>query len=491
MKLSSIFAGAMLAAVASLTTAAVEVEDGVYVLGDDTFADFVKENEFVLAEFYAPWCGHCKALAPEYAQAAKELAETNVKLAKVDATVHTQIASQYDVKGYPTLKFFRSGNAGDYGGGRKAPEIVNWLTKKTGPAATTIETVDALNTLKEAKEVLVVGVFDDVEGAAAKTFLTVAAGIDDVSFGITSNADVRAELKAEGDAVVLLKKFDEGRNDFEGDLAEASLKEFISGNSLPIVMAFNPANQPKIFGGDIKTHMLLFVTPEEYKEKLQTCYEDAARQFKGKAIFITVDPAADSSAQVMNYFKVEKSPTAMRLINMDGDMLKFVPEGDITCETFAPFMKKFLDGELEPHLNSEEVPSDWDAEPVKVLVGKNFHEVAFDEKKDVFVEFYAPWCGHCKSLAPIWEELAEGYENNDKVVIAKMDSTANEVKEVSVKGFPTLKFFPAGSKDILDYEGARTLEALKEYVDAKVGSDASATEEKEEEPAEEAAHEEL
>ncbi|KNC83931.1 hypothetical protein SARC_03846 [Sphaeroforma arctica JP610] len=487
MKFSTIFAGAMLAAVASLTTAAVEVEDGVYVLGDDTFADFVKENEFVLAEFYAPWCGHCKSLAPEYSQAAKELAETSVKLAKVDATVHTQIASKYDVKGYPTLKFFRSGNVGEYGGGRKAPEIVSWLTKKTGPVAVTLETVDALSTLQEAKDVLVVGVFDDVESAAAKAFLAVAAGLDDVSFGITSNADVRSELKVEGDAVALLKQFDEGRNDYEGDFSEATLKEFISGNSLPIVMEFNAANQPKIFGGDIKTHMLLFVTPEEYKENLQTCYEDAARQFKGKVIFITVDPSAEASGQVMNYFKVEKSPTAMRLINMDNDMLKFVPEGEITCETFEPFMQKFVDGELQPHLNSEDVPEDWNAEPVKVLVGKNFHEVAFDEKKDVFVEFYAPWCGHCKSLAPIWDELAEGYESNDNVVIAKMDSTANEVKEVSVKGFPTLKFFPAGSKDILDYEGARTLEALKEYVDAKVGSEAA--EETQEEAAE--GHEEL
>lgn len=72
----------------------------------------------------------------------------------------------------------------------------------------------------------------------------------------------------------------------------------------------------------------------------------------------------------------------------------------VDAKEVTEFAKDFFDGKLKRTLKSEEVPEDWDSEPVKVLVSKNFKEVALDETKDVFVEFYAPWCGKAEE-APL------------------------------------------------------------------------------------------
>lgn len=75
-------------------------------------------------------------------------------------------------------------------------------------------------------------------------------------------------------------------------------------------------------------------------------------------------------------------------------------------------------------MKSEPVPTE--QEDLKVAVAKNFKELIMDADKDVLIEFYAPWCGHCKALAPKLEELATKLAD-ENVIIAKFDATANDV----------------------------------------------------------------
>ncbi|XP_064113046.1 protein disulfide-isomerase A6 homolog [Macrobrachium nipponense] len=99
-------------------------DDDVIELTDSNFEKLVlKSDDMWLVEFFAPWCGHCKNLAPHWQKAATEL-KGKVKLGALDATVHQVMASRYGVQGYPTIKFFYKGDVEDYEGGRTASDIV-------------------------------------------------------------------------------------------------------------------------------------------------------------------------------------------------------------------------------------------------------------------------------------------------------------------------------------------------------------------------------
>lgn len=133
-------------------------------------------------------------------------------------------------------------------------------------------------------------------------------------------------------------------------------------------------------------------------------------------------------------------------------------------ETFEEFLKDFQKGNLEPHVKSEAIPESNDG-PVKIAVAKNFEEVVTNVDKDVLIEFYAPWCGHCKKLVPVYDELGTKLENED-VSIVKMDATANDVPSTyDVKGFPTIFWVPKDKKSApVRYDGGRELDDFVKYI---------------------------
>ncbi|KAG4221103.1 hypothetical protein PC116_g30420, partial [Phytophthora cactorum] len=149
----------------------------------------------------------------------------------------------------------------------------------------------------------------------------------------------------------------------------------------------------------------------------------------------------------------------------------------------SSFVDDFSAGKIAPSLKSEPIPEKQEG-PVTVVVGKTYEDIVLDDSKDVLIEFYAPWCGHCKALAPKYEDLASLYsksEFKDKVVIAKVDATANDVPD-EIQGFPTIKLYPAGAKDKpVTYSGSRTVEDLIEFVKENGKYKAEVSEKQEEE----------
>ncbi|XP_071246395.1 protein disulfide-isomerase A2 [Salvelinus alpinus] len=461
-------------------TTEIEEEKDVMVLHINNFKRALTENKFLLVEFYAPWCGHCRQLEPVYAEAAgvlkgerKEGESEGYSLAKVDAAEEKELAEEFDVGSFPTIKLFTDGdrhNPIDFTGKRTVQGIVQWLKRRSGPGAVVLETPDAASEHISLHTVTVLGFFTSLESEEAKVFYSVAMEMVDMVFAVTTSPEVFQKYEVKNNRVVLFKKFDEGRVDLsvseEEKVGKEELTVFIRTNSLELVIEFNEQNADKIFGSKVHTHTLLFInsTVQEQKNLLAE-YSTAAKDFKGKVLFIIIDVTGPVS-HVLKYFGLsEGDAPAVRIINTDTTK-KFALIGQITAAALQTFCQGVLDGTVKSHLLSEEVPEDWDKGPVKVLVGKNFEAVALDNNKNVFVEFYAPWCGHCKELAPVWEKLAEKYADRDDIIIAKIDATTNEVEGVSVSGFPTLRYYPAGedSKEV-EYSGTRDLETFALFLD--------------------------
>ena len=242
------------------------------------------------------------------------------------------------------------------------------------------------------------------------------------------------------------------------------------------VMEFSQDRTKAIFRGPIKVHMLTFVDVKaEYLDEIKSTLDIVADVNRGKMLHIYVPSKEQRVIEYFGFKSDDLPKTVIADMRSEGGMKKYLFEGDEhTVEGLKRFEADFFDGALKPTLKSEDDKPSNMKEPVKVIVGKSFEKHVLESKKDVLLEFYAPWCGHCKSLAPKYEELAEKFKGVDSVLIAKMDATSNEIDhpDVDVKGFPTIYFFPSGGEPE-PYEGAREVDAFVKYLQTHATTDFS------------------
>ena len=332
------------------------------------------------------------------------------------------------------------------------------------PAISTL-TAENLDAFSNSERVVVVGFFNSEEDSDYKTFTEVAEALrDNAVFGVTFDASTFATHSVSAPSVILFKKFDEKKNVFEAKdgFTKSEITSFIKTNSIPTMDEIGPQNYQQFMDSGLPL-AYLFITAE-HRATVGPLVEAVAKDYKGKINFVYIDATQYGGHANNVNLKVGEWPGFS--IHYTKENNKYPFSGEITTESIRAHVESVISGKAEPHVKSQPIPEDQGN--VVVVVGKNYNDVVKNAGKNVLIEFYAPWCGHCKKLAPIYEELGDHYADNDSVTIAKMDATENDLPAgtpFQVQGFPTIKFIKADGT-VLPYEGDRTLEEFIKFIDA-------------------------
>jgi len=444
---------ALVALVFSVRAEEAAAKEFVVTLSTSNFEKFITENLISLIEFYAPWCGHCKRLAPEFEKAAEKLqASGGIPLAKVDATAEKDLASKFEIQGFPTIYLFRNGKHEAYNGGRTADKIVEWIDFATGPAVLDVVNMKEASDVKVDNKVKVIGQFTSKTSDEYKMFETVADSKRQMGkFVAVVNPKVekanQVTMQHSGEELVQ-----------HALTTEALFTEFLQSEEFPL---FGPVNGETYSKYSERSENWFWVASDtEAYEKLAPVIRKVSKNYRTDYNFVWLD-IKDFEGHAKSGLGLETFP-GIAVQTTEG---RYLYTEDINEKKITKFLESVRSGKAEKHFKSEPIPETND-EPVKVVVGKSFEKIVLDNDKDVLLEIYAPWCGHCKQLQPLYEEFATNMKDSKHLVVAKMDGTANEpsVSGFDYNGFPTLYFVPAGASKPMPFDGARTVEGFTEFV---------------------------
>lgn len=471
-------AAAVLLALLACFPAAGSSRRDALELADADFDYLAAEHETMLVKFYAPWCGHCKKLAPQFEKAASRL-KGSVQLAKVDCTAHSETCARFGVSGYPTLKIFRNGkDSAPYDGPRTADGIYHYMKKQTGPDSVHLQTEEDLQTFISHYDSSIIGVFSGADSSHLSEFLR-AAGLLREQFRFAHTADVTLGEKygVTSEGVLLFRpprlanKFEDSVVLFKDYLTIGSLRRFIRDHIYGLCPHMTVENRDRLRVRDLLTayYDLDYHHNIRGSNYWRNRVMKVASQYSGRGLTFSVANKKDFLSELEDDFGLGTS---------DGGELPFVTirtklgykytmreEFTRDGQSLERFLDDYFAGRLKRYVKSEPVP-ERNAAAVQVVVAETFDDIVNDPEKDILIQFYSPSCPHCKKLEPVYRELADTLYYDPKIVVAKMNAADNDVPlRYDVLGYPTIYFAPVGKKnEPIRYEGGRELKDFLKFL---------------------------
>merc|ERR1711959_685280 len=418
----------------------------------ENFDEEIKKHDLSAVFFYAPWCGHCKRAKPEWIKAEEILKADGIPL--FGKSVGFDKPTPYEA-------------------GRDSASFVSNIKSYSGPAATYLDQADkSILTADDHAKVSVFAFVDKKDSAQAKAFEDAVDSMrTDGYFYVTENTAIASviheDLAVKPNTMVLFRHFDGAVKSSETITTKDAVTAFINSNYVAPFLSFSDLSGPiagRAYNGPHAYNIFIYGDLAK-KDAVAAWAKTLPGKFAGVLAPAVIWDTKGPESRIGNYFGLRDDiPVSLAMVNLREDKKKFVlMEDELTEAKAAAFIEDVQAGKIEPYLKSEPLPEKND-EAVTGVGGKTFDEIVLGGK-NVLLEIYAPWCGHCKALEPTYKEVGEAMQADEEVVIAKLDGTANDLidQRFPVQGFPTL-FFISAEGEVKPHEGGRTFDDIVKFV---------------------------
>ncbi|XP_019731119.1 thioredoxin domain-containing protein 5 [Hippocampus comes] len=379
--------------------------------------------------FYAPWCAHCQKLQPtwnELADKYNNMEDPPAYVVKIDCVQNTKFCSKdHNIRSYPTLVLYKPEQAPlKYQGLRVLEALEEWMLKKleTDPSSEAEQEPAVPPEPKDGMYELSAGNFKD----------HVSKGLHFIKFYAPWCGHCKAMAPA----------WDQMASTFEHS-EDLKIGKLDCAEHHDLCVMFSVRGYPTLlfFKGGDKIEVTRYKGQRDY---------DTLKEYADRMVIAAKTPPEEAEKDGEEGDQEEPKEDAEGGARQE-------PADDKEGAREEPAQADVKEEAAQQQ--QEEVKSN-----VLHLTESNFDEAI--SKGFTFVKFFAPWCGHCKRLAPVWDELsAKDFPALTSIKIAKVDCTVERTlcNKYSVRGYPTLVMFRAGEQGD-KYSGTRDLENLYKFV---------------------------
>lgn len=439
-------------------------QDGPLQLNKGNFYKALREHRQLLVHFYEPMSADVHKVSEAFREAAARLQGSEVTFATVDTVEDKDLAKDLNATRPPFIRLYLSGDKHHpvpCPVPQSSSSILTWLKRRAGSPA------DLVTEHIQTDELLVLAFFKELDGAYAQVFYEAAVELPDLAFALTHKDDIISKYSL-GDNVVLVLKKSRLMQAYRmtPETTKGELVVFISVFQMDPVTEYSGQTASQILSSPVLNHALLFIrkSSPDFTD-IFTAFDRTAAAFRLKILFVLVNVDESRNGRLLEYFRVrEFEAPLIRIVNLTDHVTYHLPSQTLDQETISGFCQDYLDGNAKPKMQSEPVPEGWETEPVKELVGSTLERVAFHPNKTVFVLFYLPYSPQSRAVFPLWEELAEAFKDQEDVVIARIDASANDINMSMHRQYPSFCLFPAlYSERVVVYTGKLSVKDLMKF----------------------------